>query len=246
MNIGYITEVDSQTGGLVITSSDGNQRYSDASMILQGADFGKGSYNCSTLSPGTPCIYEVIDGEAVVFGAYMPPNLSPTAAESGFNDSLKKAPEAVQTPYVNRQQDDFPKNTQLPGDWMVSGSSGSEVSLRDMLFSVKMSKAFFSVWNSLNSIWDNACNKAKFRSPGVDVLVDVDEGQNTNLTIIVRKAAGEREGTPAVELKIGKDANLIKMKVKGKDFLSVDDERNVLIQANNMEIQVEGTLTLPD
>jgi hypothetical protein len=128
---------------------------------------------------------------------------------------------------------------------MQSGRSGSEISFRDMLFSIKMSKAFFSTWNSLNAIWDNMCNKFIFRSPGLDVKVDVADSQATDVSIQVRKGAGERGGTPAIDLRLGNSANIINLKINGKDFLYVDGERNVTLKVNRMVIEADDELILP-
>lgn len=243
MHIGVVAEVTQH--GMTVVSYDNTERHQDATMLMQNADIGNGAYSCTTLAVGTPCVYDIINGEVVVFGAYLPPNLNPSPPSYGYNDTSKPKPDHVKDPYVSRQQDDQPKNTQLPGDWMISGRSGSEVSLRDMLFSIKMSKAFFSTWNALNSIWDSMCNKFIFRSPGADVKVDVSESQATDTTIVVRKSAGERSGTPAIDLRLGNAANIIKLRINGQDFLHVDGERNVTLKVNRMVVEADDEVILP-
>lgn len=245
MELGVVAESNGQ--GMVILSSDGTRRYNDATMIMQNANPQNGSYGGVILASGTPCVFDIINGEVIVFGAYIPPNLNPSPPLFGTNDqkNIPPKPEHTNSSYVSRVPDDFPKNTNLPGDWMQTGPSGSEVSFRDILFNIRMTKSFYSIWNSLNSFWDNVCDKFKFRSPAAEVVVDVNENQETNVAIVVRKRAGERGGTPAIELNLGNDANIIKMKVNGKDFLHVDGERNVVLYVKNLEVKAEEYVTLP-
>ena len=247
MELGVVAE--SNGSNMVILSADGTRRFNDATMVMQNADVKNGAYTGTILPAGTPCVFDIINGEVIVFGAYLPPNLNPSPTPQGTNDQkgLPSKPEPVNAPYISRVPDDYPKNTNLPGDWSTSGPGGSEVALRGGMFSIKMTKAFFSVWNSLNSYWDTMCDKFSFRSPAADVFVDVNEAQETNVTISVRKGVAERKtgAIPAMELKLGKEANIIKMKINGKDFLEVDGERNVMMHVKNFEVKAEEFVTLP-
>lgn len=245
MELGIVAE--SNGSNMTILSADGTRRFNDATMVMQNADVKNGAYTGSVLPAGSPCVFDIINGEVIVFGAYLPPNLNSSPPLLGTNDQkgISQRPEPMKSPYISRTPDDYPKNTNLPGDWSTSSPSGSEVALRGGMFSVKMTKYFFSIWNSLNSFWDTTCDKFKFRSPAADVMVDVNEAQETNVTISVRKEVGERDKTPAIELKLGKDANIIKMRINGNDFLEVDGERNVMLHVKNLEVKAEEYVTLP-
>lgn len=223
--MGVVNTYDPATMTAEVTAFDGSAHHVNVGMMMQSCDIGNGVYSFTPPSIGVPCLFTKVSGETVILGQYAPPNI-------GGNDSISSSTGAT----VNRSVDEMPNNEHLPGDWMVSSQSGAEVALRNMVFGIQMSPIFYSVWNMMNSVWDTMCNIFKFSAPAADVLVDVSDNNETNINIAVRKSTGERGGTPAINLLMGNDADVITLKINGEEFCHVDLERNITLNVKKMSI----------
>jgi hypothetical protein len=239
VELGHVVAYDPATMTATIVSADGASKYRNVGIMMQSCDYGSGSYQFNPPAVGSVCMFTQISGEVLIIGSYLPPNMAGEQDGKGFADTIgdKSTLPTTTNAVINRAPGDFPNKSSLPGDWRMTGKSGSEISFMDMLFSVKMAPTFYSIWNLLNKFWDTVCNKFRFRSPACDVFVDVNDSQETDVNIVVRQTPSERSGTPAINLKLGKEAGVVDLKINGQDFLKVDLNRNVTLEVNTMTVR---------
>lgn len=224
LQLGIVNSWDSTTMTGEVTAFDGSGKYYNVGIMMQSCDVGNGAYSFTPPAIGNTCLFSHVSGEVVIVGQYAPPNL-------GDNSAVDSPLGAT----MNRSTEDMPNEDHLPGDCVSTSQSGMKITKTGSKYAIEMSPKFFSVWNMINNVWDTACDIFKFSSPAADVLVTGDGGAS-NVEITVRKSPGERGTEGAVNLKIGANAGLINLKINGKDFLHVDNERNVTLSVKNMTI----------
>lgn len=224
IQMGIVNSWDPATMTAEVTSFDGSAHHYNVGVMMKQCDIGNGVYDFTPPSIGSTCMFTKVSGEAIILGAYAPPNL-------GGNADISSSTGAT----MNRSSGEMPNEDHLPGDSVSTSANGMSISKKGMTYEISMNPLFYSIWNLMNNVWDNMCNVFKFSAPAADILVDV-EGSSTNVDISVRKSAGERGGTPAINLNMGTAANVIKLKINGQDFCHVDIDRNVTLNVKKMTI----------
>lgn len=230
IEMGIVNSYDPQTCTAEVTSYDGISHHYNVGMLMDSYDTANGVYSYTPPSVGAPCVFTEINGEVLILGQYAPANLGyATDNESPINST------------VNRSVSDLQDTEEhLPGDWQVSAQSGALVSLRNMVFNIRMNPLFYSAWNIINSVWDNMCNIFKFSSPAADILVDVDDGGNTNVAIQVRTSSSQKGDTPSIDLQLGATADVVLLKINGEDFCHVTSDRTVTMSTGKITIVANG------
>lgn len=227
IKIGIVKSYDPKTCTSEITSYDGLDRFTNVGNLMSSYDPENGVYSYTPPSINSPCLYTEVDGEVIILGQYAPPNLGYAPDTESTNNTT-----------VNRSVDELQTGEDhLPGDWQMTSQSGAEITLRNMIFNIKMNPLFYSAWNLLNSIWDNMCNIFRLHSPGADVLVDLDESGNTSTSIQVRTSVDQVDGTPMVDLKISSDVDILLLKINGESICKIDKDRNVMLSTNNVSLE---------
>lgn len=225
LQMGIVNSWDPTTMTAEVTAFDGSAKHYNVGVIMQSCDIGNGTYSFTPPSIGAPCLFTKVSGETMIIGQYAPANL-------GGNEGISSTTGAT----INRSVDEMPNQDHLPGDSVSTSQNGISISKKGMTYSIEMSPIFYSIWNLMNNVWDTMCNIFKFSAPAADVLVDVSGGGATNVDISVRKSSGERGGTPAINLKMGADADVVLLKINGQDFCHVDLQRNVTLNVKKMTI----------
>jgi hypothetical protein len=225
IQMGIVNSWDPATMTAEVTAFDGSAHHYNVGVMMQSCDIGNGVYSFTPPSIGAPCMFTKVSGETMILGQYAPPNL-------GGNEDISSTTGST----LNRSVEEMPNADHLPGDQIMTSQSGAQVYLRNMVYGIEMSPIFYSIWNLMNSVWDTMCNIFKFSAPAADILVDVDGSGSTNVDISVRRSAGERNGTPAINLNMGANAGVINLKINGQSFLHVDIERNVTLNVKKMTV----------
>ena len=229
IQIGIVKSYDPNTCTAEVTSFDGLDRYTNVGNIMSTYDTTNGVYSYTPPSINSPCVYTVIGDEVLILGQYAPPNMGyAPETESPINSTINRAVDEMKT-----------GEDHLPGDFQLTSQSGAEITLRNLVFSIKMNPVFYSAWNILNSIWDNMCNIFKLHSPGADVLVDVDEGGNTKTSIQVRTSADQIDGTPMVDLQISSEVDILLLKINGQSMCKIDKDRNIILNTKDVTLEAQ-------
>lgn len=229
LQMGIVNSYDPVTCTAEVTSYDGLHRYYNAGISMSSYDNANGIYSYTPPSIGAPCLFTVINGEAMIITQYAPPNL-------GYASDTASSTSAT----VSRAVDEMATEDQhLPGDWQLTSQSGAEVYLRNMVFGIKMNPLFYSVWNLLNNVWDTMCNVFKFSSPAADMLVDFTEGGATNVGIQVRSSVSQRDGVPSIDLQLGADAGVLLLKINGTNLCHIDENKNISLHTKNITISAD-------
>lgn len=223
VRLGVVNNYDPVTMTAEVTEFDGMTVLRNVSVLMQACDMGEGIYQYTPPTPGSHCYFTQVSGEATILGYYLPRNVN------GANGN-----EPTTNATISRTPGELLGSESTPGSWRVTSPAGAEISLKGLLYSIRMSPIFYTTWNLLNNVLEYMVDRFKFFSPAVDVNVDVDAAQETNTTVLVRSTVAERNGTPAVDLRIGKNAGIINLKINGADFLQVDAARNVTLHSSRL------------
>ena len=228
---GIVTAYDAKAMTATVMSYNGTSIMRNVICPFDRYDPYNGAYSITPPSLNSPCLYTEINGEYVILCLYSPVNLN-SATNAKSNSSLGS--------YLNRTPSDMLNNNTMPGNTTATNAMGSEETFTDMMKRIIMAPGkLSSVWTLLNCVWENVCSIFRLRAGGVDVLCEVDQNNNTNTTINVRRTVGERTGTSVINLQMGQTAGIITLNINGNEFLHVDADRNTTITAK--QVVLNGT-----
>ena len=197
----------------------------------------------------SPCMYTVVSSQVIYLGSFFVPNANGGMEEKGTDEKslldnlLMMSKEEEEMNFDDNVISRLPFDCSeapdiLPGSSLEMGPSGSKIGFFDNTYFIKLSPIFYSMWSAINDTWDTMCSIFNFRSPAVDVFVDVDKEQNTNVTITHRMKVSEREKkVQPLVIKVGKEGDLIDIKVYGKPFLHVTPDRKVELEVKELKIK---------
>lgn len=256
---GSIAEYDEKTLTATVVASDGSGTYRNASVTLDKLDYGSGSYDIKPPTPGAPCLFTVIGGEAFIIRYYLPVNLggaADNATPAGLDiDYVKDQTPEIATTTDNkytRAPADFPTKSSLPGDNIVRGADGSEVGTMDGMHKIVLSPMLSFVMNVINNVMDFVCTVLHFKSPGLEVHSLLDGSQGCDIQVKVNDSADKAGGTPSIDLQMGRRAGLIRLTINGQPLLNVTNDRNVILQGktlivefDNVDVSHSGLCKLP-
>lgn len=233
LNRGIITSYDPTTLTATITPYNNSGTISNAACPVTRYDPMSGAFSITPPNIGTPCVFvEVGDNEAYILSMFPPPNIN------GMDNQNVKSPLNAT---VNRTPTGMRNNNTLPGNPSATNAMGSEETFTDMVKKIIMSPGkLSSIWNLLNCVWENVCSIFRLRAGGVDVFCEVDENNNTNTTINVRRTVSERQGTNVINLEMGQSAGIITLNINGNEFLHIDADRNTTITAANVTLNARN------
>lgn len=182
-------------------------------------------------SVGSPCIYTKIGNETFLLGLYPPLNITDKSDEvednSLYGGILTRKPKGMRQYSVE------------PGNIIDTNSFGSEDSFSDTMKKIVIfPKKLSSIWNALNFVWENICLIFRLYTGAMDITSEVNTDNTCDTTLKFRKTLTEREqnATTIVDLRIGNDANVIKLFINGKPFVHVDADRNVEVIAKQIDV----------
>lgn len=227
MGRAIVNGYDPTTMTATITPYDGSGLIRNAVCQFSRYDPTNAAFSVTPPCIGAPCLYTQIGGETFILNTFPPMNIN---TEDNQNQSPLSA-------FQNRTPTEMSNNNTLPGNTSSTTSFGSEETLTDMTKKIIIvADKLSSIWNMLNCVWENICSIFRLRTAGVDVLCEVNEANETNTTINVRRTTGERTGVSVINLEMGTDADIITLKINDVEFLHIDAERNVTLTAKNIDV----------
>lgn len=241
VHIGFVVGYNPKALTIDIRSYDG-ELYKNVSLNPSVNDYELSARKYTIPALKSPCMYTVVSSQVIYIGSFFVQNaegvieedtslkntILPSTKDINVNDTT-----VSRVPY-----DGHDVNDAIPGSSVDIGPSGSKIGFMDSIYYIKLSPIFYSIWTALNNTWDIMCSMVRFRSPVVDILTSIDKEQNTNIEINIRTRVSDRlKKIQPINLKIGKDGNLIGMKINGLPFIKVTPSRDVIIEMNSMKIK---------
>ena len=249
MNVfkGVVSEYDPKTCTAVVSASDGSGTYKNASLMLQTVDYGSGSYNVTPPTPGAPCLVANINGETFILGGYLPVNFGDDADNKPpvgqplemFKDQNPEKKSVTGSNYT-RTPSDYPAKATLPGDSVMRGSSGSEIGFFDNLYRVKISPLLYTVWNSINNIFELCAGALRIKSPALEVHSVLETNKDCNVQVLVRNRGSDLGGTPMIDINMGQNAGIATIAINGQQLLHVTADRNVFLTGKNLIVDFDN------
>ena len=240
MKLGTIRLYDPHTMTAELISFDGSEEIRDAGLMMTSFDPTGGGGSFTPPIPGSTCIYETISGETIIVGYYAPPNGQGGTEDNTFNDPVESQNKtsSITSTYVDRSGAGLPGKSTMPGGSSTTTAGGLSTTISDKFASISISPIFHATMNAINEFFDIMCTNFRFRSPGMDIVVDAgdkDNGTNpTTVNVVIRQSNAERaDGViPSINLVMGKEtgSGIINLKINGQPFLKVDIDRNVELQ----------------
>ena len=242
-----VSEYDPKTCTTVVTASDGSGTFKNATMMLPTLDYGSGSYDVTPPTPGSPCLIARVNGEVFIMGGYLPVNLgndadnAPPAGQNleMFTDQNPDKPSTTGSSY-SRTPSDYPAKATLPGDKVVKGSSGSEVGFFDNLYRIKISPLLYTVWNSINNIFELCAGALRIKSPALEVHSVLETNKDCNVQVLVRNRGSDLGGTPMININMGQNAGVATIAINGQQLLHVTADRNVFLTGKNLIVDFDN------
>ena len=248
VHIGTVVDFNPNTLTVDIRSFNG-ELYKNVSLNPAVNDYELAARKYTIPALKSPCMYTVVSSQVIYLGSFFVPNANggveekDTEEKSLLDNLLMLSKEEEEMNFDDNVISRLPFDCSeapdiLPGSSLEMGPSGSKIGFFDNTYFIKLSPIFYSMWSAINDTWETMCSIFRFRSPAVDVLVDVDKEQNTNVTITHRMKVSEREKkVQPLVIKVGKDGDLIDIKIYGKPFLHVTPDRKVELEVKELKIK---------
>lgn len=241
VHIGFVVGYNPDALTIDIRSYDG-ELYKNVSLNPSVNDYELSARKYTVPALKSPCMYTVVSSQVIYLGSFFVPNAEGGLGEEpSLLDTLlpKGKDKNINDTTVSRiPHDAHEARDVIPGSSLDIGPSGSKIGFFDSTYFIKLSPIFYSLWSAINDTWETMCSIFRFRSPAVDVFVDVDKEQNTNVEINVRTKVSDRlKKIQPVKLKIGKDGGLIDMQIYGKPFIKVSPKREVILEVEQLKIK---------
>lgn len=198
--------------------------------LFDRCDYKNAAYSFRAPSEGADCIYTTINGTTYLLGIFPPVNLTDETCnsfKSDYGNTRSRKPKTMLQHKVK------------PGNTIDTNSMGSEDTFTDTMKKIIMApNKLSSIWNIMNSIWENICLIFRLYSGPMDVTCEVDEKEKCNTTVKVRREICERkeDATTTIDLRMGNDADIIQLNINGAPLLHVDQDRNVIIIAKKIDL----------
>lgn len=233
IKVGFVTAYDQNTMTAVIQPEGLGGIIKDVVCLFDRYDPKNGAFSFRAPSENSPCLYTTIKGTTYLLGLFPPENMTEEGSkfESLYGNTTNRTPPGMLQPIVK------------PGNTIDTNSMGSEDTFTDTMKKIIMfPKKLYSIWNIMNCIWENMCMIFRLYSAPLDVTAEVTKDDECNTTVKVRKVVKEREedATTMIDLRMGKDADIIQMNINGKPFIHVDGDRNVIIMAGNIDLNAKN------
>lgn len=193
-----------------------------------------GAFSMTPPCTGSLCFGAVHKGHAYILQIFTPPNLSPSDAASCAN---------LSDSHINRSTSTALSKELVPGQtYSVNAYGGSETFSSTVKKIDMVPGKLSTTWNIMNNCWDTVCTQYNLRSSAMDVKSEANDSNDTNTTLTFKKATGEAPG--CVTIDVGADAGVLNIKIAGKDFLHVDEDRNVTLTIKDMNIISSGNINI--
>ena len=229
---GTITGYNSQTKTCEVTTLDG-ALLQNVLCPVDKYDEDSKSVKFTPPSDKTPVLCASVNGRNMIVRMYPPRNLSTT----GSSDAT-----GLYGSYVNYSAFNDVKE-QMPGTTIDRNGKGGTESFDDNGKQIIIAPGKLSTtWNIINNTYDTICTQYNIRSAAMDIKSEADGGDAGNTTITFRRSVGEDPG--CVTINIGSDASVLDIKICGKDFLHVDESKNVKLDISNMDIIATGNINI--
>lgn len=221
--LGIVNGYDSQTQTASVTSVDGTSTYYNVGTMMQSCDYANGVFSGTPPSLNAACLCAKVGSEVLIIGQYAPANLgdAPTT-DSSIGSYISRSPDL-----------DAASSDALCGDSVQKNQSGAEVSLRGLMYSIKMNPIFYSVWNTINKVWDNVCDTFKLKTAALTLTSGNATTGSADTSFEFTTSAG---GSTIVDLQIGNTADVIILKINGSNFCHINSGRHIILNADDIDI----------